>query len=378
MNYFRAVFLQAGGAMLDRGTTLSGSWVWPGFLTRSVVFFLLLKCCYILLGIVWGTGNDWLQVFHRNDSSWYALIVENGYPTAPPLPGIQSAFAFFPLYPSLIKLFMPLFESFHQAAFAVSLLTGLLWIALCFRMLRQLAWADREIFRFLLLFQLIPFHHFHHVFYTEQLFLLLLAGVMYHLEQRNITQLFILSMLLALTRPTGLIYAATLPLLYLPDYKHPAVMSWIRRCWPLLGAPFGMLLWMGYQKLHCGDALAFSHAQSSWNRSYTWPWTGLFNQGTAAISVISCYAIITLAAATIFFRRSGPGIILFQLLNLLFPLSTGQVMSYPRYVSVNLPFLLNLRRLLNKRFFALATALAAILHLGIFYTWVANLPIWSY
>ncbi|MBU6323947.1 MAG: hypothetical protein KJS92_00530 [Bacteroidetes bacterium] len=343
-----------------------------------MLFFLCLKFIYILLGLLWQGNNDWLSVFHRNDSSWYALIAENGYPTVPPQPGTESEFAFFPLYPALVSIFMPLLGTFHQAAFAFSLLTGLLLITLCFRLLRQLEWSDREIFRFLALYQLLPFHHFHHVFYSEQLFLLILAGIMLSLEQRSTALLFALSALLALTRPTGLIYAATLPLLYLPNFNVPAFIDWVRRCWPLMGAPFGIFLWTGYLKLHCGDALAFSHAQSGWNRKYCWPWESLFNDGNTAIILISIYAVLILITALTMFRRSGFGVILFHGINLLFPLSTGQVISYPRYTSANLPLFLRLRSFLEAPYFPWILALAATLHLFIYYAWVMNLPIWSY
>ena len=134
------------GAMLDRGTTLTSTWAWPGYFVRSVLFFLFLKTAYIILGLFWVGNSDWLSVFHRNDSSWYALIAESGYPTEAPVPGAESAFAFFPLYPMLIRLLLPVAGSFASAAFMLSLLTGFLWISLSFRLLKHLQWSDREIF----------------------------------------------------------------------------------------------------------------------------------------------------------------------------------------------------------------------------------------
>ena len=372
------VSLTFRGGMLDRGTTLSSTWAWPVFFTRSVLFFLGLKSVYIFSGLFWIGNNDWLSTFHRNDSSWYALIAENGYPSEAPVSGVESAFAFFPLYPMLIRLIMPFAGSFAFAAFLLSLLTGLLWISVSFRLLRHLQWSDREIFRFLTLFQLLPFHHFHHVFYTEQLFLLLLTGIMLSLEQRNAVLLFILSLLLALTRPTGLIYAATLPLLFLTDFSIPSLKNWFKHCLPLLGAPLGIFLWMGFLKLHCGDALAFSHAQSGWNRGYSWPWESLFNDGQLATALISVYTLLLLTLAAYLFRKASPGAKFFQVINLLFPLSTGQVISYPRYASANLPLYLRLRSMLEAPYFPWICGIAAILHLALFYAWVMNLPIWSY
>ncbi len=350
----------------------------PGLISRSILVFFILKAVYMVLGIYWGSDAHWLDVFHRNDSSWYAMISEHGYPVLPSQPGVESEFAFFPLYPLAVRLLMFLLGDFQQAAFAFSLITGVAWIVLMFKLLRQYGWADFEIYRFLSLFQLLPFHHFHHVYYTEQLFVVLLTWILLSLEQGQAVKVFFLSMFLTLTRPTGLIYAATLPLLFLVNLNASSIKSWLLRCLPLLGAPAGLLLWMLYLKLHCGDALAFSHAQSGWNRSYRWPWESLFNQHALSITILSIHAILVLLLAIITFRKAGPGAQLFQAINLLFPLSTGQVISYPRYASANLPFFFPLRTYLTGRYFPIIIGIAAMLHLFVYYAWVKNLPIWSY
>jgi hypothetical protein len=362
-------------AMINRGAKTLAL---PGLISRSILVFFILKAIYLLLGIFWGSDAHWLDVFHRNDSSWYAMIAEHGYPVQAPQPGVESEFAFFPLYPLAVRLFMFLLGDFQQAAFAFSLLTGMGWIVLMFKLLRVYGWEDFEIYRLLSLFQLLPFHHFHHVYYTEQLFVVLFTWILLSLEEGHAIRLFFLSLLLALTRPTGLIYAATIPLLFLVNLNLHSIKSWLLRCLPLLGAPAGLFLWMLYLHLHCGDALAFSHAQSGWNRSYQWPWESLFNQHALSITMLSIHAILVLLFSIIAFRKAGPGMQLFQAINLLFPLSTGQVISYPRYASANLPLFFSVRKYLTGRYFPIILGVAAILHLFVYYTWVKNLPIWSY
>jgi uncharacterized membrane protein (UPF0136 family) len=206
----------------------------------------------------------------------------------------------------------------------------------------------------------------------------LFTWILLSLEEGHAIRLFFLSLLLALTRPTGLIYAATIPLLFLVNLNLHSIKSWLLRCLPLLGAPAGLFLWMLYLHLHCGDALAFSHAQSGWNRSYQWPWESLFNQHALSITMLSIHAILVLLFSIIAFRKAGPGMQLFQAINLLFPLSTGQVISYPRYASANLPLFFSVRKYLTGRYFPIILGVAAILHLFVYYTWVKNLPIWSY
>jgi len=364
--------------MLQKETIAESTGVRSGYLTRALWFFLVLKLVYVALGLIWNPGSAWLSIFHRNDSAWYELIARQWYPSLPPQSGHESVFAFFPLYPLLLRLLMQFTVSYLTAAMLLNLVCGSLWIFLTFRLLQQRGWHEREIFRFLVFFQLLPFHHFLHVFYTESLFLLLLTGLLYFMERRQPAWVFFTALLLVLCRPTGLIYAATVPLLYFGSFEPKPIADWFRRSLPLLGAPIGLLLWMSYLQLHCGDARAFSHAQSGWDRAYTWPWEALFNQGTGSITALSVYSIFILLLAGYWLRHATWPTKLFHAINLLFPLITGQVISYPRYISANLPLFHQMRNGLNSRYFAIICVLVASLHIIVFYAWVMNIPVWSY
>ena len=78
--------------------------------------------------------------------------------------------------------------------------------------------------------------------------------------------------------------------------------------------------WMGYQKAHFGEALAFIRSQSQWHRHLSWPWTSLGHAvsdlvhwrllDTSTASVVELFDLVTvilLAAAAIFaFIRIRP------------------------------------------------------------------------
>lgn len=350
------------------------------YIRYAILIALLLKLVYGLSGMAWTADSGFLDAFFRNDSAWYRIIAEQGYPTQPPDGSSQTPFSFFPLYPALIGLIMQLGISFHPAAFILSCLSSLGWILLSFRLLRQRAWNDRDIFRLLAIFQLMPFHHFHHMFYSEQLFMVSITALLLALDLRHSFWVFALAALLVLSRPTGLVYAATLPLLYLRPstlLQRSERKEWLQRCLPLLGAFAGLGIWMLYLHLHCGDALAFSHAQSAWDRGFRWPWMAFFNHGDPAIIVLSIYTLLLLGMMAWLFRKDAAGL-LFQCINLLFPLSTGQIISWPRYTSVNLPAWLELKSMLQgPRFFGLLL-LAALLHAVLWMAWLDNMPVWSY
>lgn len=347
---------------------------------NAVLFSLMLKLLYALSGMLWVEGSGFFEVFFRNDSAWYRIIAEQGYPATAPDGLTQTPFSFFPLYPAAIGLLMQTGLNFLPAAFLFSCLSNIAWIALTFSLLRRRNWQDNEIFRFLAVFQLLPFHHFHHMFYSEQLLMVTMTALLLALDLKKALWVFILAALLVLSRPTGLVYAATLPLLYLTPASlvhRAAIFSWLKRCLPLLGAFAGLVIWMFYLHLHCGDALAFSHAQSAWDRGFRWPWMAFFNHGDPAISLLSVYTIVLLGLAVWIFRRNAASLV-FHIINLLFPLSTGQIISWPRYASVNLPAWLEVKNLLQGRRFFILLAAIALLHAALWMAWLDNMPVWSY
>lgn len=349
-------------------------------LRNAFLFCILLKLVYAMSGMLWTEGSGFFDVFFRNDSAWYRIIAEYGYPVQAPDGLTQTPFTFFPLYPALIAALMQTGLAFLPAAFLLSCLSSFAWIALSFRLLRHRGWQNPEIFRFLVLFQLFPFHHFHHMFYSEQVLMVVMTALLLALDQQRRFWIFLLAALLVLSRPTGLIYAATIPLLYLTPaalLDRKVFLDWLRRCLPLTGAFAGLAIWMVYLHLHCGDALAFSHAQSAWDRGFRWPWEAFFNHGDAAITWISLYTLLLLALFIWLFRRNIT-VLLFHLINLLFPLSTGQIISWPRYASVNLPGWLEFRNWLSGRRFYSVLLLALLLHSAAWVAWLANIPVWSY
>lgn len=350
------------------------------YLRYAILFSLLLKILYALSGMLWVDGSGFLDAFFRNDSAWYRMIAEQGYPGTAPDGLAQTPFSFFPLYPALIGWIMQTGVNFHIAAFILSCISSFGWIMISFRLLRNRNWEDREIFRFLAFFQLFPFHHFHHMFYSEQLFLLTMSGLLLALDLRKPVWTFVMAAVLVLSRPTGLVYAATLPLLYFNPsilVHREAMRGWLRRCLPLLGAFAGLAIWMLYLHLHCGDALAFSHAQSAWDRGFRWPWIAFFNHGEPAITAISAYTLLFLGLVVWTFRRNAAALI-FHLINFLFPLSTGQIISWPRYASVNLPAWLDIRKLLHGRRFFILMTVFTLLHAALWMAWLDNIPVWSY
>jgi hypothetical protein len=349
-------------------------------LFQAAIWSLLIKFCYAIAGMVALEGSGILDIFFRNDSAWYSIIAHSGYPSTPPN-AEQSVFSFFPLYPTLVAAIMQTGCGFHAAALVVSVGTLFIWLEGMRRLLHHKGWTSREYLRFIFLFQLLPFHHFHQMFYTEQLFTGVLVWLLLAFEKQRHTAVWVLSFLLALIRPTGLIFSASLFILYLPAVTFAnisAIKKHLIRCLPLTGAPLALGSWMLYLHHHAGDFLAFSRAQPAWGRRYSWPWESFFNHHDPAITFLSIYSLLILLFWVWLLRSASWNEKFFHALQFLFPLSTAQVISFPRYVSANIPAFLHLRSWLNHRHFALILALSGMLHIIAFTTWLYNTPVWSF
>jgi hypothetical protein len=181
--------------------------------------------------------------------------------------------------------------------------------------------------------------------YGESLFLALSVGAILAGRRGSWWWAGILGGLAALTRPFGVL--VVLPL---------AIEAWQTRGpgWPWrIGAalalvPLALLAYMGYLQVQYGDALAFLHAQSDWDRSLMAPWDTIarFLEGPFELHVGS-HSLIDFAfmlfatgvalAAWKVLRRSYA---VYLTALVVFPLFTGSLVSYPRFVITYFPMFL--------------------------------------
>ena len=355
------------------------------YLRRALIFAFGLKVFYLLLGNLLPHGwNGWehiLDVFARNDSGWYHQIARDGYPTSPPAPGIQTSFAFFPLYPAIIALFRQPVLLFTQnndlvyvvASFMVHLPLTWLWVVVLFKWLGVMGYEPRKVFVYSIFFQVFPYHFFYHMFYSEVLFSILFMWALMAVQKKAHLSLAMAVALLTLCRPTGIVFSAGLGLWLLAD------SGWFRvlrqrdnliQLLALFAAPAALVLWMVYLYFHCGDPVAFSSTQAAWGHSYTWPWEPLFAGRQWYLQLISVYVLLLILSTILLFRKARLGEQLFVWLNVLFPLITGSIASYYRYFSVIPHYFLRLFDALEKRW-KLVVIFGMLINILLFYVWVS-------
>jgi Mannosyltransferase (PIG-V) len=208
------------------------------------------------------------------DTWHFTRIAERGY-LPPGLPCCDQAF--FPGYPALVRLLMPLTGGSALAAgVVVTLVAGLAAAVLLDRLARLLTGdeqAARTAVRYL---ALAPFGVYLTAVYSEALFLALSLGAWLAAERRRWWLAGAVAAGASLVRVNGLFLAAALAVLYLTQLladggRRP------RADILALGLPaLATAGYFGYLTARTGSLTAWQDAQvAGWDRHGAWPWQGL-------------------------------------------------------------------------------------------------------
>jgi Gpi18-like mannosyltransferase len=312
-------------------------------LPAVLAIVIVLRCALLLFEHTVGSG-DWAQAGHRFDSGWYARIAEQGYTDHPERlgePYVQTEWAFFPLYPLLVRSAMGLTGLRVEAA--MELLTWpllVLFLAGAHALARRLL-PPREAGLALLLWLAFPFSVFLHVHYSELLFLVLLVWTFVHLHEARILPAALLLSALVLVRPSGL-FMLPAAYLYLLERRHGTALPWLHRPalrdLPVLLAPaLAFAAYCYHQFRSTGDPFAFSTAQAGWGRGLSWPWESFFSSGDVASQIESVYTLLLIPAAFLLVRNMPLSLWVLVFLNILVPLFSGSVDSMTRFTLVLFP-----------------------------------------
>lgn len=214
-----------------------------------------------------GLSLPLLGIWQRADGCMYEMIAANGYP-----PEDRKRFAFFPLYPALLRLAQPLFGgSWTLSGMAISALAYLAAATGLYR----LAAGDFEVSiarRAVLYLSIFPSAFFLFAPFTESLFLACSVWTLYAARNRWWAWAGVLGCCAALTRTQGLFLV--LPLLWeLWRQWREAERADRRRWWPLLsllGPACGFLAYNAYTYASAG--LTVMGAQRLWGMRTELPW----------------------------------------------------------------------------------------------------------
>lgn len=310
----------------------------------------------------------------RWDCGWYLGIAEHGYTALedPEQPGATN-FAFFPLFPLLVRSIAPLFGG-HLFAAGVALSNALFVVALVYvyRYARLLAFEHATALLTVALLCVLPHSLAFSSAMSESTFLLLLAAAMYYLRSERPLASGIAAALLSATRAPGVLFAlAALVHAVRQSGWKILVAPWRapERFVPVVLAPLGLFLYWAYCFAATGDAFAQSStARHGWAWALVPVWQNvpeLIGDGSAsALMVIG--AVPVLAGVVLLVRLRLFEDAVYCLAATLLVLSSHGAVSAFRYWIVLFPVWLAFAHLLASRPRIAATVVGTAAALNVF------------
>ncbi len=294
-------------------------------------------------------NKTFLAPWANFDGIHYLFIAGNGY---------TNNLGFFPLYPSTIKVVSMIFGThtpfdlaYFFSAFFVSNIAFFLSL-IVFHKLLSLDYNEKQTKQTLFALLVFPTSFFFGSLYSESLFLLFLFLSFYFARKKQWALASIFGIFLTLTRLVGICIFPVLLYEYFIVNKQPLKKFIQSGIWTV---PFGLIAYSIYNYIMKGDFLYFIHAQGNFlnNRSvdtivlfpqtiyryikiiitnpqtqFEW-WIALLELGSFVFVIIAFYVAWKKKV-----RRSY---IIFSLLAVLIPASTGTFSALPRYILVAFP-----------------------------------------
>jgi len=325
----------------------------------ALLIALLLACRLGAYALLNGGAAGLPDALCHYDCDWYTGIAIFGYDKTPSqslsdTTWGQANWAFFPLYPYLIRLAMAVSRlTANQAGFWISNASLCVFVFAAARYARlvdgKLSPAALAVFLFA-----FPYSFYLSVPYTEGLYAALTMLAFYFLASTRLYPAAAFAGALAATRVTGILLTPVIAMQVLARI----IAAWRQggpgAAWlalragmlPVALAPAGLFVFMGLLYAVLGDAFAFLHVQKAWGRATHWPWTVFcrgffkFDLGVTfsattqsdTFAALCAVAGLLLVVRLLRLRRFAAGWFLAG--SILLPMAGG-FESFPRFVLAN-------------------------------------------
>lgn len=326
--------------------------------------------------------NPWhiLNMWANFDGLQYLDISQYWYGV---FPHTDKSFAFFPMYPIVIRAVNSVIHNNLLAGLLVSHLSLVIALYFLFKLLR-LDYSQKTVALTISILLFFPTSFFFGSYYTESLFLLISVLVFYFARQGLFLPAALFALLGSATRVTGVFLWPALALeFYLYHRKNIKQMFNPDAVWLIL-PPLGLLSYMRYQFKKTGDALYFITSQPAFgaNRTvdkvilihqvlYRYVKMMIFVDHTTPLffSVLLEFITGCLFLALIIYgiSRLRLSYLVYVAASFFLPTFTGTFSSMPRYVLVLFPLFALLATVLEKlppkavkAYFVISSVLAII------------------
>jgi hypothetical protein len=283
------------------------------------------------------------EIAQSADANWYKDIARVGYEAGPFMTDRQHSWAFFPLYPIILRAAASVTGEYPLTGVALSNILFLLGLILLHRTAREFGLDEKDADRTIFYIAVFPTSYFFSLPLTESLFLCLTVGSFYAAKRDAWWMAGMLGALASATRVNGVLLLPVLALLYWQRYRR-AGLSW--NVLGLLLIPSGLLAYMLYLYHLTGNAFAFKDAQFNWDRGTGMFWRPLIDyvKHFREIGIPWNFKLLNFAAAMLAFgcafvliKRREWALALFTLLAVIMPLSSLSLQGVDRYVMLIFP-----------------------------------------
>lgn len=281
-----------------------------------------------------GPGKDFNYALSlaQWDGGHFLEIAKSGYHN-------DRNFAFFPLYPLLIKLFS--FVTLKNALLSAILLSNIFFVIFLYKLYEysRNILSQKKAFSTTLTFLLFPTTFFCLVAYSESLFLLLSILMLEALTSERYLKASIFAALASLARFIGVALLATLIADYLAKSKNRKFNT--REVSINVLSTTGILIFGFFSYLKTHDPVKFVTVQSLWQRGisdfvstvFSYLWSILTLRPRPINDYLDLFLTITFFTLLMYGVKKIPfALWLFSLLALLIPTYSGTLTSMPRYL----------------------------------------------
>ena len=280
------------------------------------------------------------------DVNWYVGIAERGYEQISFNADVQRNWAFFPLFPLLLRLASYVTGEFVITGMALSHICFLLALFFLHRVSLLFGLSANDADRTLMYLAFFPTSYFFSIPLPEALFLMLSVASFYFAKSERWWIAGFFGALASATRTTGVLLLPALAVLYWEMYRPLRLKDLRKDSLALLLVPAGLLSFMIYLQVITGNALAFKGAMAAWGRKAGFFFSPLFDY-LAHPFVIAAHwdfrllnfsaVAIALVCGIALLKQCQFALATYTLLAVLVALSSALLQSQARYAMVVFP-----------------------------------------
>lgn len=305
-------------------------------------------------------SQQWLAVWGVWDAGWYLQIAQHGYSSLESMNTFtlhQANYAFFPLYPVLMRVVAVLVQNIFVSGLLVANASLVLLLIFLYRYVRLESNSSTAMWTVIFLL-CAPISFIFSGVFTESLYLLCVIAAFFYARKQRWFFVGLLGLCAALTRSVGVFLI--IPMLI--EYMQTIQWNTRRIRWNivfLLLIPFGTALFMLYTFFLSGNALAFVHVQSAWGRGLVNPLSLIMHavwRGDAAMRFNALASVVACALLIIGHKKLRASEIVFGIYSVFVPLMTG-LESMARYTLVVFPLYIVLGHFIQRTWIRFAVAL---------------------